>query len=96
MRAKVKNILPEVSRRDNLPKVDRLSEDDMIKRQRRRDQTGKASGKLPYQRVERKSPWEPRSFTEDNAFHHGPGSQATDEAEEWGEVSVSHLTSALE
>jgi hypothetical protein len=29
--------------------------------------------KLPDQRVERKAPWEPRSFTDDNAFHHVPG-----------------------
>ena len=27
------------------------------------------------------------SFTEDNAFHHMPA-QTTDEAKEWGEVSV--------
>ena len=79
----------KISATRQLPKVDRLlrrrceftAEGGDIRLRRR-------SGKLPYQRVERKAPWEPRrvegdghviatcgftrprSFTEDNAFHH--------------------------
>ena len=59
----------ESSQRDNYPKVDRLL--------RRRWQliaegadTRRRSRNYVRQRIERKAPWEPRSFTEDNAFHH--------------------------
>jgi len=47
------------------------------------------------QRIERNAPWEPRSFTEDNAFHHMPA-QTTVEAKGWGEVSVADYPLVLE
>ena len=44
-----------------------FSEDDAQANRRRRGY--QATEPLDFQRVERKAPWEPRSFTEDNAFH---------------------------
>jgi hypothetical protein len=46
-----------------------------------------------YQRVERKAPWEPRSFTEDNAFHQS-ATITRDAAAELAEVLLAGWTSA--
>ena len=61
-----------MSRASSQPKVDRLLRRRCIEPARpRADQRAPnaAATVSHHQRVERKAPWEPRSFTEDNAFH---------------------------